>query len=78
MASRSKSRNAPQGPSPFAVEADALPEGKFTDPDITADGSPRAQVPLLELETLFLLPIPPGPKKRDHRLNRKSSKTYEQ
>ena len=54
MASRSKSRNAPQGPSPFAVEAEALPEGKFTDPDITADGSPRAQVPLLELETLWL------------------------
>jgi hypothetical protein len=54
MASRSKSRNAPQGPSPFAVEAEALPAGKFTDPDVTADGSPRAEVPLLELETLWL------------------------
>ncbi len=54
MTSRSKSRNAPQGPSPFAVDAATLPEGKFTDPDTTADGSPRAEVPLLELETLWL------------------------
>ena len=52
--SRSKSRNAPQGPSPFAVDAAALPEGKFTDPDVTADGSPRAEVPLLQLETLWM------------------------
>ena len=51
---RSKARNAPQGPSPFAVEAAALPEGKFTDPDVTADGSQRAEVPLLELDTLWL------------------------
>ena len=51
---RSKARNAPQGPSPFAVEAAALPEGKFTDPDVTADGSQRAEVPRLELDTLWM------------------------
>ena len=54
MATRSKSRNAPQGPSPFAVEAETLPAGKFTDPDVTARGEERAQVPLLNLETLWL------------------------
>ncbi len=51
---RSKSRNAPHGPSPFAVDAETLPKGKFTDPNVTADGSPRAEVPLLELDTLWL------------------------
>ena len=54
MASRSRSRHAPQGPSPFAVEADALPAAKFTDPDVTAKGEPRASVPLIEFETLWL------------------------
>ena len=53
MASRAKSRNAPSGPSPFAVEAGALPPAKFTDPDVTAAGEPRAQVPLVALETLW-------------------------
>ena len=50
---RTRSRNAPQGPSPFAVEADELPPAKFTDPDITAKGEARAQVPLTGLETLW-------------------------
>ena len=53
MATRSASRNAPSGPSPFAVEAGALPPAKFTDPDTTAAGEPRAQVPLVALETLW-------------------------
>lgn len=51
---RSKSRNAPQGPSPFAVEAALLPPEKFTDPDWTAKGEQRASVPLVALETLWL------------------------
>ena len=50
---RTKSRNAPQGPSPFRVEADALPQEKFSDPEWTAKGEPRASVPLTELETLW-------------------------
>ncbi len=51
---RSKSRNEPTGPSPFAVDAPALPPAKFSDPDRTADGEPRASVPLTKLETLWL------------------------
>lgn len=51
---RNKSRNAPQGPSPFAVEAALLPPEKFTDPDWTAKGEQRASVPLVALETLWL------------------------
>ena len=51
---RTISRNAPQGPSPFAVEAAPLPREKFSDPHITAKGEPRAQVPLARLETLWL------------------------
>ncbi|ABC62161.1 radical SAM protein [Erythrobacter litoralis] len=54
MASRSKSRNAPAGASPFAVEAARLPEEKFSDPDWTAKGEPRASVPLVQLDTLWL------------------------
>lgn len=54
MASRSKSRSAPAGPSPFAVEAAALAAGKFADPLVTADGSARAQVALERLDTLWL------------------------
>lgn len=50
---RTKSRNAPQGPSPFAVEAAQLPPEKFTDPDWTAKGEQRASVPLVALETLW-------------------------
>ena len=48
------SRNAPVGPSPFAVEAAPLPSGKFADPKITAKGEPRASVPLTQLDTLWL------------------------
>ncbi|WP_379548050.1 radical SAM protein [Qipengyuania sp. DSG2-2] len=51
--SRTKSRNAPAGPSPFAVAGDALPPAKFTDPDVTAKGEPRASVPLVKLDTLW-------------------------
>jgi len=53
MASRSQSRNAPAGASPFAVEAERLSEVKFTDPQVTADGSPRASVALTQLDTLW-------------------------
>ncbi|WP_315899660.1 radical SAM protein [Qipengyuania gaetbuli] len=54
MNARSASRNAPAGPSPFAVEAAALPREKFVDPAITAKGEPRASVPLVRLDTLWL------------------------
>lgn len=50
---RSRSRNAPSGPSPFRVEGDALPPAKFSDPDITAKGEQRASVALTQLETLW-------------------------
>ena len=55
MATRAKSRNAPTGPSPFAI-ADrlALKPEKFTDPLVTADGSDRASVSLDNLDTLWL------------------------
>ena len=54
MASRSKSRTAPSGPSPFAVEAAPLPREKFSDPQLTAKGEERAIVALSELDTLWL------------------------
>lgn len=54
MATRSKSRNAPAGASPFAVKAARLPKEKFADPDWTAKGEPRASVPLVKLDTLWL------------------------
>ncbi len=50
---RTKSRNAPTGPSPFQVAASALPTEKFSDPAWTAKGEPRAHVPLTALETLW-------------------------
>ncbi len=50
---RSKSRNAPTGPSPFAIQAPALPREKFSDPDRTATGEERAQVPMTALNTLW-------------------------
>ena len=50
---RTKSRNAPQGPSPFRVEGAALPREKFADPQWTAKGERRASVPLTQLETLW-------------------------
>ena len=53
MNTRTKSRAAPTGPSPFAIEAAALPVEKFSDPEITAKGEPRAHVPLTRLETLW-------------------------
>ncbi|WP_295631226.1 radical SAM protein [Novosphingobium sp.] len=48
-----RSRKAPAGASPFAVSAAPLNAAKFADPDRTADGSPRATVPLVALETLW-------------------------
>ncbi len=54
MASRSKSRSAPVGPSPFAVEAAPLPREKFSDPQRTAAGEERASVALTRLDTLWL------------------------
>ncbi|MDN3647142.1 radical SAM protein [Pontixanthobacter aestiaquae] len=51
--SRNTSRNAPTAASPFRVEADALPEEKFSDPVWTAKGERRASVPLTALETLW-------------------------
>jgi len=39
--------------SPFAVEAAPLSRAKFTDPQVTADGSPRAKVGLRQLDTLW-------------------------
>ena len=53
MATRSASRNAPTGPSPFAVEAAPLPAEKFADPKLTAKGEERASVALTKLDTLF-------------------------
>ena len=52
--SRTRSRNAPSGPSPFTVEAAPLPPAKFSDPRVTAKGEERAHVPLARLETLWL------------------------
>jgi len=54
MAPRSKSRSAPSGPSPFAVAAAPLPREKFSDPQLTAQGEPRASVALTGLDTLWL------------------------
>ncbi|MGI8944209.1 MAG: radical SAM protein [Qipengyuania sp.] len=54
MSMRSRSRNAPQGSSPFAVHAAPLPTEKFCDPNWTARGEPRATVPLTRLDTLWL------------------------
>jgi hypothetical protein len=50
---RTKSRNAPAGPSPFQIAASALPAEKFSDPSWTAKGEPRAHVALTALETLW-------------------------
>ena len=51
---RARSRNAPQGPSPFRVEAPPLPREKFADAEWTAMGERRATVPLDRLDTLWL------------------------
>jgi hypothetical protein len=55
MATGAAPRNAPQGPSPFAL-ADKRPlaPAKFAAPLVTADGSARAVVSLRGLETLWL------------------------
>ncbi len=53
MASRSNSRNAPVGPSPFAVAGERLLPAKFSDPLLTATGEPRAHVGLRQLDTLW-------------------------
>ena len=50
---RTKARNAPTGPSPFAIEAAPLPREKFSDLEWTAKGEPRAIVPLTKLDTLW-------------------------
>ena len=47
-------RTAPAGLSPFGIEAKPLPPAKFVDPAFTATGEPRATVPLIALETLWL------------------------
>ena len=54
MASRARGRNAPTGPSPFAVAGAALAEAKFADPFVTARGEPRASVAPGALDTLWL------------------------
>ena len=51
---RTRSRNSPTGPSPFRVEAAALPAEKFSDPRVTAKGERRASVALTKLDTLWL------------------------
>ena len=51
---RTRSRNAPAGTSPFAVEGEALPTAKFSDPRVTAKGEPRAFVAPTRIETLWL------------------------
>ncbi|WP_271079525.1 radical SAM protein [Aurantiacibacter sp. MUD61] len=53
MATRTKTRNAPAGASPFTVEAEALSREKFSDPHVTAKGEARATVRLNQLETLW-------------------------
>ena len=53
MTRRLRPRNAPTGASPFTVAAAPLAPAKFADPDRTADGSPRARVALVALETLW-------------------------
>ncbi|MEL1249240.1 radical SAM protein [Aurantiacibacter gilvus] len=53
MASRAKTRNAPAGPSPFAVKGERLPTAKFSDPLVTAKDQARATVGLRQLDTLW-------------------------
>ena len=53
MATRMQSRNAPAGASPFSVDAARLLPSKFTDPQVTANGSARAHVALEALDTLW-------------------------
>lgn len=50
---RTKSRNAPAGPSPFRVAAAPLSREKFADPAWTAKGEQRASVAMTALETLW-------------------------
>jgi len=53
MATRAKTRKAPAGVSPFTVDGERLPPAKFTDPQVTAKGEPRASVGLTQLDTLW-------------------------
>ena len=53
MATRTKSRAAPADASPFTVNGERLPPAKFTDPQVTAKGEPRASVGLTRLDTLW-------------------------
>jgi hypothetical protein len=54
MTTRTASRKAPLGPSPFALaEKTPLNPAKFSNPQITADGSPRAVVPFNGMATLW-------------------------
>ena len=53
VARMSRARTMPTGPSPFRVDAPPLPRAKFTDPDTTAAGEPRASVPFVRLDTLW-------------------------
>ena len=48
-----RARTMPIGPSPFRVDAPPLPGTKFVDPETTAEGQPRASVPLGKLDTLW-------------------------
>ena len=53
VATRIRGRNAPTGPSPFAVDGGALPAEKFADPRWTARGERRASVAPTGLDTLW-------------------------
>ena len=53
MATRTKSRAAPADASPFTVNGERLPPAKFSDPQVTAKGEPRASVGLTRLDTLW-------------------------
>ena len=48
-----RSRAMPTGPSPFRIDALPLARAKFTNPETTAGGAPRASVPFVKLDTLW-------------------------
>lgn len=53
VAGMTRARTMPTGASPFQVDAPPLPAAKFANPTVTANGEPRAQVPLVALNTLW-------------------------